>query len=360
MNQGFLVLFLCILAIGLPIGLLWVFKNANSSKVAQVILGILLISILIVPFVIITWANRTAVAPTITPVLPTATKIHPTIVPTPASIVTPNKIPITSFNATVIDQANAQINVTKLQAFVYSTCDTGLIYVGVPTTTEFYWDFISLNVGEYIVDIPFEIIRNITVQQGEPLYQYAVTVTLSDGTVLQGEDDAFANGTDLTPLTLLVGESDLGGFLIEFWNVKEITPVQDPQLSFAASASGTNPATLTLSDGNQINLEYATFYAWETNDNGCYLDGERYNNSIGFDTIGGATFQVSWDKIKSIIFTRREFHSDEFKLTTLSGDELAGRANNMSGVEGIANFGSFTLKVRVPFTSTAISLTFDN
>ena len=264
----------------------------------------------------------------------------------------------------IVDQQDVKTVVMQPKVHYYQDCKGVIYYTNVATEVNFYWDYLQVNTGDFVVEVPLEIVRNVVFEPLERKDQYSpsrssITVSLLDDTVLTGETPAYYE---------LTGEADLGDFKLNIANLKEITAVDISNSSFAATLLGSHQLTLNLSGGNTLKLESASFYVVKRNRNGC-LVGKDYPEKLAFQT-GASEYDVTWDKIKGIVplpqpsratqIARKadEPVPDEFVLTTQSGSEYSGRSRAIDGVTGIATFGDFKLKVEVDFTNTHASISF--
>jgi hypothetical protein len=252
-------------------------------------------------------------------------------------------------DAQITDRTGAKTIVSNLKSHRHDSCGGFMYYLGVATETDFYYDFLPVKTGEYEVQIPFEIIKLVTVQEKtDPKdtwrKSYLYNIFLSDGTEIKGE---------LRKVSEFTGASDLGAFKIATGGVKEIVFTHKPSLSFNATSCGKNKATLVLSDGSQLLLNGVAFVNEKKNRNGCYIGEEECLYSMKFKA-GETEYDIEWGKISSIVFGG----SEKFKLVAKTGSELVGTAQNTIGAEGIATIGHFKLRVIVPFDSKASKLTF--
>ena len=273
--------------------------------------------------------------------------------PTPTDQPTPTVSPAFTIECQITDQDGLQMSVTDLKAHSHDSCGSFRYWVGVPRETDFYWDFIPIRMDEYILYVPFEVIKSVTVQKEEEASgweRYRYRLVLSDGTVIEG--------TPTKKISDFTGECDLGDFKISIGGIKKINFVH-PKMSISAAPKGKNRATLYLSDGTQLQLNGSAFVVETRNKNGCYT-GEKYFNTLKFE-VGVVEYNIEWDKIAAIVFAESDKPTPKkFKLIQQSGSEYVGSAINRDGVEGIVTQGNFKLRVIVPFTSRAERLLFSS
>ena len=252
-------------------------------------------------------------------------------------------------DAEITDRKEVKTVVTNFKSHRHDSCEGVFYYVGIATKTDFYVEFLTIDTGEYKVRVPFEIIERVTVQEETDAKEtwgksYIYTVFLSDKTEIKG---GVSQASDFT------GDSELGKFKISTVGVKEIIFNHKLKLKFNATPKGKYSATIELSDETKLHLNSATFVNEEENKNGCYTGKENYPSSMKFKR-GESEYEIAWGKISSIVYS----NSTEFKLIIKTGSEFVGIAQHVIGIEGIAEIGSFRLRVTVPFDSKATTLTF--
>jgi len=256
----------------------------------------------------------------------------------------------TATDAVITDKTGAKATVSNLKSHRHDECGSPFLInvFGGSTETDFYYDFLEVNMGEYEVRIPFEIIKAVTVHkmtdpEKTQSEQNIYAVLLSDGTEIKGVP---------TRVNEFVASTDLGEFTISTGGVKDIVFPKQPSLSFSASPCGENSATLVLLDGSQLRVNGAAIMCEKKNRNGCHA-GEEYLQSFKFN-VGESQYDIAWGKISSIVLSV----SGNIKLIAKTGIELDGAAQNVLGVQGIAKIGKFTLRVTVPFDSKASKIIF--
>jgi hypothetical protein len=258
-------------------------------------------------------------------------------------------------SVSITDKKGITTNADEFKSHRHDGCKGFIYYSGVSTETDFYWDFLPINTGKYIVRIPFSIIKRIKVdEEADPKkkYQksYVYKIYLADNSTLQGTAAKISEFT---------GESDLGKFKISTNGVREIIFQQEPKASFNATPKGNYTANLILSGNSSLLLKGATFVKEAENKNGCYT-GEGYPSFMEFQT-GESKYEIRWDKIAEIVFVKaKKKNSKNFKLVTNKRSEYVGSASNLIGIEGITKIGGYNLRVIVPFDSEAIKLVFEN
>jgi len=258
-------------------------------------------------------------------------------------------------SVSITDKKGIKTNADEFKSHRHDACKGFMYYSGVSTETDFYWDFLPINTGKYIVRIPFSIIKRIKVdEKTDPKNKYRKSyvykIYLSDNSTLEGT---------AIKITEFTGESDLGIFKISTRGVREIIFEQEPKSSFNATPKGKHTATLILSDNSNLLLRGATFVEESKNKNGCYT-GEGYPSFMNFQT-GESKYEISWGKIAEIVFVKaKKKYPKKFKLVTKKGSEYVGSASNLIGIEGITKIGGYILRVIVPFDSEAIKLVLKN
>ncbi|NIM15174.1 MAG: hypothetical protein GTO45_24685 [Candidatus Aminicenantes bacterium] len=256
-------------------------------------------------------------------------------------------------NVDLTDSNGMKTKVSNLKAYMKDSCKGMMYYLGVATKTEFSWDFIPIDTGDYIVNVPFEIIQKIKVEKKKDpkktwRINYIYNLFLSDGSVIKGETKR---------ITEFKGDTDLGKFSVSKANVKEILFNHTPALNFNAELKGKKNAVLELSDKSQLSLEGASFVKDVKNRNGCFLR-ETFPNEMIFDT-GASQYTIVWDKIASIVFQKLEkSYEKKFKLISKNGNEYLGTARELTGIQGAAVIGGFKLRLTIPFNSKALRVIF--
>jgi hypothetical protein len=256
-------------------------------------------------------------------------------------------------NVDLTDSNGIKIKVSNLKAYKKFSCKGMMYYLGVATKTEFSWDFVPIDTGDYIVHVPFEIIQKIKVdKKTDPkkkwVKSYIYNIFLSDASVIKGEPQRISE---------FKGDTDLGKFSVSKTNVKEILFNHTPALNFNAVLKGKKNAVLELSDKSQLSLEGASFVKDVKNKNGCFLR-ETFPNEMVFDT-GASQYTIVWDKIASIVFQKsKKSYEIKFKLISKNGNEYLGTARELSGIQGAASIGSFKLRLTIPFNSKALRVIF--
>lgn len=258
-------------------------------------------------------------------------------------------------NVSITDAKGIETNVEAFKSHRQENCGGVRYYLGVPTETDFFWDFIPIDTGEYIVRIPFSIIRQIEVEEKtDPenrfIKSYVYTVNLADNSILKGT---------VAKIKEFTGDSDLGKFKISIGGVRSIIFQHVHRTSFNASKKGNHSANLVLFEKSTMILDGATFVEENKNKNGCYT-GEGYPSFIKFQT-GESEYEISWDKIAEIVFVKTDekySYRKFFKLVTRKGSEYTGSASNIIGIEGVAKLGGYSLRVTVPLDSNSIKLVF--
>ena len=226
-------------------------------------------------------------------------------------------------------------NKTQVSDFTTHRSDScghiGFYYRNVPRETNFYWDFVPIFTFFYEVRIPLHIIRQITKSEGK-----SYDIILADNTKVHGK---------LSHVTNFIGESDLGKLYIKPDDIEEIKFLNEPKVNFNASPKGDKTAKLITFGDNQVLLEGVIFVKEKRNENGCYI-GEEYKNNMAFKS-GAAEYELSWEKISAFIFM-----DASLKLISKKGNEHAGKALDIKGVEAVAQIGNYKLAVTVPFSYT--------
>ena len=255
----------------------------------------------------------------------------------------------------VTDAKGIKTQVANFKSHYHVNCKGIFYYMSVATEKDFYWDFLPIDTGDYIIRIPFSIITKIKVEeQTDPKNTwrkyYIYSLFLSDDTEVKGIPNR---------VTEFTGSAELGKFTILTKGVAEIIFKHEPRLNFNATPKGTHSAILVFSDNSQLQLRGASFISETKNKNGCYLR-EGYPTHMQFAT-GASEYTISWEKISEIVYIQSEKTSSdsskaEFKLVTKSESEYVGSANNLIGIEGIIKIGNYNLRIIVPFTSKAKKL----
>ena len=70
-----------------------------------------------------------------------------------------------ALDAEITDKTGARVIVTNLKSHRHDSCEGFMYYLGVATKTDFYNDFMTVKTGEYEIQVPFEIIKHVTVQE---------------------------------------------------------------------------------------------------------------------------------------------------------------------------------------------------
>jgi hypothetical protein len=257
-------------------------------------------------------------------------------------------------DAVITDQKGTKTSVTGLRSHRADNCKGFTYYIGTPTETDTYSDsiFLSVDDDQYRIEIPLDIIKSATRGQSDTKDRSSRrseqwTVVLSDDTTLTGKPTTFSD---------FKGKAELGDFTIPQMSVGSIT-FSSPKTTHQAKSNGSRTVTLHVSDTEKRSLGGATFIFENKNQNGCFT-GFGYRSSVQFVTEGSAKYELSWDKIRELRFTKEKY-SASLQLVAPSGTEYTGRVQEGLGIEGVSRIGAFDLHVIVPFASTAKRLTVD-
>ena len=271
---------------------------------------------------------------------------------------------VAAADATITDSKGTRTPVTGIRTHLHDSNKGFTYYIGSATETDTEWNsiFLFVDTNRYRVEIPLDIIKTITADRTDPqaktktpMRSLQWTVVLSDDTTLIGRPVAFQD---------FKAKADLGDFSIPHASVAQMV-FASPKTTYHATPHGDRAVTFYPTDAEKRILTGAAFIFDDRNQNGCFLRW-TYKNNIQFVTEGGATYDITWDKIREIDFRALpagptnavvHFSNRVVRLTSPSGTEYRGSVKDALGVEALSHIGSFDLPVVVPFTSTSGRLT---
>jgi hypothetical protein len=274
--------------------------------------------------------------------------------------------PAPPLTAVVTDENNRPIRISGLKTYYEDDCSQPfMVYIGVPTSTHFEWDFIPLHTDALTIDVPLVIIKTIGVEEHHPGVCSRLAITLADGTRIEGFTAAS-----------FAGRSSLGEVKVKRGSFRAVAISEhEPRTEYVATGIGKNSAVLSLLDGSTLALGSARFVAGTWNLNLCF-SGYEYPSYMKFYS-GGAYYTLGWQDIREVApLMKRRFRDrfkdlsvawlldieqlligrsaralGSFKLTGRSGLQATGSSDDVSGVEGVTQVGQFRLMVTVDFFS---------
>jgi hypothetical protein len=219
----------------------------------------------------------------------------------------------------------------------YSPC----ISLGVEQSVRIPQKSIEVDVGSFVLTLPFELIGSIRFEHNVLPDPYPSTInaiaTLGDGSVVKGQ--VWGN---------FEGVADRGKVRIQLGEWASLAFRHKPEATSALVPRGKHSAMVQMKDGSQVVLTGATFLTGKTDKDGCY-SSHAIVDMIHLKT-GSTEYKVEWSAVTAII---QGATGAEAPTTVLFRDGRTRKGSAAVEIGGVASHvGHYKLQAAVRYSSS--------